>query len=597
MIESRTQTAACMIRRTDLGCSGESIAAPTLVFASPNCRIDNAIELARQLGLAAGANFDQLVIGGWRKWGTELAPKLRGAFAFVLWDPVEGCCFAARDHLGLAPLYMNVESDHIAFGQSSQALRAELGRTFDDDSQMLADFVADAWVDARRSFFIGIERFPAAHWGVFRTSGDRREKYWSVADVPRNVDMHDPVGQFRSLFDASVRSSMSGGKCALTLSGGLDSSAIAASAAAMGAASGDKADMFALSLTYRQTRGWNDAPHLAAVVGMAGLTTQEVPADDHDPLQDMEFWLRAVDGPCLPRGHSVSFQLLSMAREMGAEIVLTGHGGDEIVSYGFGRLNELAKAGRWWRMWRETEAASRIYGQDRILLFRRYLTHIKPLRRVIHRLARHDGIAGATDGDFLSADARAAIAPDRYHFRSASGRLDHDERMLHEEVLTTAMQPGSLEVFALCSQAIGVETRMPFYNVELLEHSLSLGSEWKLRDGFSRYILREAFAGDMPEITRKRQDKYDFTAPFIRGLVKAREQVLDLTGARQADRWGLVNQQRLAQARDSLHHDGEAIGRLDAFLLWRVSILAMWNEISRETPQISPMPGMQGGLG
>ncbi len=158
---------------------------------------------------------------------------------------------------------------------------------------------------------------------------------------------------------------------------------------------------------------------------------------------------------------------------------------------------------------------------------------------------------------------------------------DHDDRMIQEQALGIPLQSIALDIFSECGAAVGVEARHPFLNVDLVEFSLSLPSDWKLRDGYSRFILRKAYAGDLPEITLKRRDKFDFYGAFIAGLVDQREKVLDLTGPGLADRWGLVNRESLNAARDRLYRNGTGIDRIEAFFLWRVAILAMWADISR----------------
>ena len=576
---------ACRIAKNG-GTHAENVPAHgiKLLLKAVNTRIDNRAAIADQCGISQEAELEDLLAAGWHRWGTGLATHLRGAFAFVLCDTAQGTLYVARDHFGLAPLFVGNDDSDWIFGQTSQAVRAALGRPLCDDRTMLADFIAGAYLERERTFFTGVERFPAAHWAVCRGDEQRRERYWSLSAIAREPEPQAPVERFRTLLDRSVSACVRPGETALMLSGGLDSSAIAASAA-----HGDTAPLDTLSLTYRKTAGWNDDRHLSAVASMTGLDPVEVAGDVHDPLDNMEFWLRAVDGPHLPRGHSVSFQLLQKAAAMGDSIVLSGHGGDEVVSYGFGRLNELAKRGQWWQLWRETRASSQLYGDDRIALFRRYLSHKRYLRRLIRRLARNVGDPPPVQRGYLSQDAVRDIPPDRYDFRPAAGRLDHDERMLHQEALDHALQPGSLEVFALCSHAVGVDTRLPFYDVDLVEHSFSLPSEWKLRDGLSRYILRAAYRGDLPEETLQRRDKFDFTPAFVAGLVAQTEKMLDLTQPATADPWGLVDRRALEDARESLYRNGAAIELGDAFFLWRVAILGLWAQISRDhAPNLSP---------
>ena len=560
-----------------------------VALLSPDLRITNHRDIAATLGLDPACSPAELLLAGWHRWGESLPAHLRGGFAFVIADHATNTLYAARDHFGMAPLFWQEAGGAVHFATSSSELRQNTAHSLPDDEGMLVDFIAGEYIERARTFFEGVSRFPEAHWVRFSPVGKRVERYWSLADVPRSVVHDHPAERFRELFDRSVAASASAGKAAIMLSGGLDSSTIAASLYGLGTSPD-----LALSITYDDSEGWCDRPHLQAVAQRTGLSLHTVPADSHDPLQDMDFWLRTVDGPHLPRGHSVSMQLLPMARAMGCDILFNGHGGDEIVSYGFGRYNELARAGKWLRLWRETEAAAALYGDDRRVIFQRYLSHIRPLRPLLRKLARRAAPPAVVDAGFLDPAVAQAADPDRYSHRTAMSRIEHDERMVQEEVLSGALQPGSLEVFALCSRAAGVAMRMPFYDVDLLEFSLSLPSEWKLRDGLSRYILRAAFAGDLPEATLRRQDKYDFSGPFLRGLVAQQEKVLDFTDPARADPWKIVNRARLEQARNSLCRDGTGMSSADAAFLWRVAILGIWSGISKEPPQA---PEMLGGNG
>ncbi|MFN4019908.1 MAG: asparagine synthase-related protein [Erythrobacter sp.] len=554
-----------------------------VLVLAPNCRIDNAAGLSESCGLGQPNDLQALLVAGWRKWGTTLAQQMRGAFAFVLYDCTTHSVYAARDHFGLSPLFVADRQDRLYFGTSSQAVRAILTETVEDNELLLADFVSGILTDRTQTFFRGIDRFPQAHWALYSAGRAQSRQYWALSDVPAREAPQEPAEQFRVLLDRAVGNCVRPGETALMLSGGLDSSAIAVSAADL---PGERLTTF--SLTYRNTPGWCDAPHLSAVARATGLQPIEVPADRHQPLNDMEFWLAAVDGPYLSYGHSVSFQLPRMAKDAGASIVLTGHGGDEVVSYGFGRLNELALAGKWFQLWMETKGVAGLLGDSRTEIFGRYLAHFKSLRPILSRLRNSNRQIEQTTIAFLDPEFSRQIAPDRYLRTSVYHKANHTERMAHEEALSVPLQLIANEIIALCGAAVGIEARSPFFSVDLVEFSLSLPSEWKLRNGLSRYILRRAYAGALPEETLKRRDKFDFTRPFIAGLVDQRDKVLDLTGSDLAHRWGLVNRDGLTRARDNLYRNGTGIDRLEAFFLWRVAMLAMWAEVARQ-PLAAPV--------
>lgn len=538
-------------------------------------RLDNKLDLAARLSLPASSSCEALISAAWTRWHSGMANELRGAFAFALYDPARGELYAARDVFGLSPMFWRSEGDFLWLARDSRTLRSMLEEALPEDMLMLADFVAGAMLERERTFFEGVNRFPAAHWMLVRRDEIIQQRYWGLSRLAPSARSEDPVGRFRHLFDTAVANCAAERRTVLLLSGGLDSSAIAASLGP-----GTRA----LSLTYRATKDWCDDKHLTAVAEATGTIVREVPSDRHDPLRDASFWLQAVDGPYLPRGHSVSFQLLPMARQAGFDTVLSGHGGDEVVSYGFGRLNELAKQNRWWRLWLETRATAGLYGESRFALFRRYLTHIETYRRIYQRLVRDRNAATGVDHGFLDPERVEQIGGERYRLRPAAARLDHDERMLHEEALTQPLQPTSLEIFALCSHAAGVETRMPFYDRALVEFSYSLPSEWKLCDGLSRYILREAMRGSLPETVIARRDKYDFAPPFVAGLASVQDKVLDLTSPDFPAFAGLVNRPRLLEAREDFSRNGTSVRLMNAFFLWRVAMLRIWFDMAPAPP-------------
>src|SRR5690606_29874523 len=118
----------------------------------------------------------------------------------------------------------------------------------------------------------------------------------------------------------------------------------------------------------------------------------------------------------------------------------------------------------------------------------------------------------------LHADLEALLDRNRDNEKLVYNRIDHDERMIQEEALKSPMQPHSLETIVLSSRSVGVETRMPFYDRDLAEFSLSLASHHKLDGGQTRAILRRAMAGRLPPALLRRADKFDFYPSFLAAL-------------------------------------------------------------------------------
>lgn len=552
-----------------------------ILFISINFRLDNAKALCDELGLKQGADTVTILESGWSKWGVNIPQALKGAFGFAVHDVPSKSVHIFRDHMGLSPVFYSLSEDKLSIGATSRDVRSTLAIPVQPDRAMLSDFIAGNFTSTDCTFFDAIKRLPpASHLTVSKTSC-KVEKYWDLRKTSISDPSFQPVNTFRKLFDESVEANDEPDQSALMLSGGLDSSAILAS---LCSGSNANAKRPCLSMTFTQSTGWKDETHLKAVVAQFDVIDHiEVESDAFDPLDRAGFWLSKLDGPYFPYGHAVTCQVLDICREKGLLTVMHGHGGDEIVSYGFGRLNELALQRKWWTLWKQTAGPAHLAGTSRIKLFFKYLSHYPVIRKILQRiyarttpphLGQGQGVEAYLDPQLLEEVGRA-----RYDAKSPSTNKFHNERMIQEDNLTTPVQPLSLEVIAISSEALGVQTRMPFYDKALVEYCLSLPSQWKLDKGLTRYILRRAFEGELPASLLRRKDKYDFTDTFKAGLLAQRQKLVDLTDPHHHDVGPYVNLKTLNRLRELLITGSKDIERFDLFFLWRVAILSKWLEI------------------
>lgn len=560
----------------------------SVIFLSPATSLILSQEMIADLSLAPDAGVEAILLAAWAKWGETMVDRLRGDFAFGIYDPMSETVFLARDIFGLAPIYFHYDDTTLVVASTSRLVRAILGRSLARNDAFYADFIQGQFVERGGSFFEGLDRLPPAHWMKVDRRGVERYRYWSPRSVQQQSSMPDAAERFRSLFDRSVGRATAGGDAVVLLSGGLDSSAILASVMA------DDERQLApdcLTKTYRQTPNWVDAPYLETIKDHFGLKPHEVACDVHDPLGNLERWLDVLDGPYVSYGHSVTSHLLDVARDLGHRTLLSGHGGDEVVGYGLGRLNELARKRQWLSLWRESPGMTALSGRSRVRVMRKYLSHY-PRYRSLERLLQHGFPDSSSDeGQSLSRQLLGKVGSSRYASRAAIDRGDHDEPMVHAEMLDNALQSLALETIGQCSRAAGVETAMPFYDRDLVELTLSLPSDWKLRHGLSRYVMRQAMAGRLPRTILTRRDKFDFTDAFVAGLIAHREKALALTEDTDGMLAGYVNGARLAAARESLSDPQPRIVGSEARFIWRCAVLAMWlNRIETTLPSPAMVP-------
>ena len=208
-------------------------------------RLDNRYQLLDALragGIGAGSETDpELVLAAYRVWGRACVERLAGEFAFLIWDAGTRTLFGARDRIGLKPFYYCRHGGRWLVASEAKGILAVLERAPQpDDELVLAALLSECReADNHRSLFAGIRRLPPGHVLIVRDGSWNVERYWRVDPHRQIVRAHpqEYVDEFAALFREAVacrtRSAFPVGSL---LSGGLDSSAITATAASGGAA-------------------------------------------------------------------------------------------------------------------------------------------------------------------------------------------------------------------------------------------------------------------------------------------------------------------------------------------------------------------------
>ncbi|MGB3472797.1 MAG: asparagine synthase-related protein [Erythrobacter sp.] len=548
--------------------------APALRVGGRYC-LKNRAALAQTLGLTVSASDAEIIGAGWHRWRCDLADHLRGSFAFVLHEPATDTLYAARDALGNEPLYLAFSGARWIFGDNPRNVRVSMPVEPGLDDLAIADFLMGEVVDRHHTYFQGIERLPAGHWTKITSEGRVSRQYWSVSDAPKVEPCSEPARRFGALFDHSVGyHSEHCNTLGVFVSGGMDSSSILATVMALRE---QAVQVLGLTRTYGDLPQWSDGRYVALLKERFAFEHQEIGSGSVNPLDQADRVIAAHDGPVLAYGFAATIPLYEAARTTGVRVVLDGHGGDEVVSFGMGLFNELARDGQWLGFWRATRAVETLYGASRLRWLMRYMIHVpiwKQVRDIRRGLSRTSS-QGHTPS-ILSPELEALVGKNRYQRADPMKRIDHTERDLHEFALGSPMQQYAQELLVLVGRAYGVECRMPFLDRDLAEFSLSLEAKTKLHDGLTRVVLREAMAERLPRLLLERPDKFDFSDVFAKGLLQDRERLMDLTDPSIAALSAYVNPARLAQLRREVHAGADAIDTHTARTLFRVAQLSIW---------------------
>jgi asparagine synthase (glutamine-hydrolysing) len=445
--------------------------------------------------------------------------SLQGMFAFALWDRSRQRLLLARDRLGIKPLYYCVTDRELLFASEIKAILAVTSERPTVNYAALPEFLATRYLAGDETFFQGIRKLPPGHvltWSL--EGGPRRQRYWSL---PTGTDdssagLAQRADELRARLEATVRGYlMSDVPLGLFLSGGLDSSGLAALMAPMAS---DRLRTFAV--------GFDDAA--SNELPFARLAAQAVGAQHHEVVLSPDEFFRSLprlvwheDEP-IAFPSSIALNAVAQLAHPHVKVVLTGEGADELfLGYNWYRLTAWnEQLGRHYRAW--TPPA-----------LRRGVRHAvsslpRSLRRYASRsfLALDPGVRAVCYENFsvfsdpwrrsLLVDRQLVDAMDPYReqlrcFEQAPGSTL--ERMSHADLQTYLVE--LLMKQDQMSMAASIESRVPFLDHELVEHVVRTPAQFKIRGLTTKAILREALRDRVPrEILHRR--KLGFPVPFGR---------------------------------------------------------------------------------
>jgi asparagine synthase (glutamine-hydrolysing) len=209
------------------------------------------------------------------------------------------------------------------------------------------------------------------------------------------------------------------------------------------------------------------------------------------------------------------------------------------------------------------------------------------------RRASHNDEKGPRWSRFINPDlaARTDVAA-RYSAHRALMISYKSEREQHLNEISAPMQAHALEVLDKAAAGAGVEARYPFWDKRLVEFCLALPADAKLRDGWSRMVLRRAMDGVLPEAVTWRRDKFDFTVHLIRGMLAHHRPMLDQILFEDAvNIGGYVDLAAVTAAYRRMVKHAEAANGYDVQAVWRTAVLALWLRERHAARSDAPMVG------
>lgn len=496
----------------DTGCNGMLVDEGGHAIAFDG-RIDNREQLTSllaaesvEVGHGAGRlNDTALLLLAYRRFGTSLPEYLRGDFAIAILDPERSALFLCRDHMGIKPLFYRADGGTFHFASEIKALRA----IAQDCQFMVRKAALKGYVDGQlpvgepaRTYYEEVQRLLPGHWALVTDDGVEIATYWRLdPDLP--TVRRDGPEQLRALFAQAVNRRLRATQpVGALLSGGIDSSSIVSLIGA-GETRRRPESVKVCSLVFAAEDVRDESAYIDAVVDAYGLDSLKIDGSQFTAFQGIDEIVAEQDHP-VPAPNIPSFRqfLRRLPVESGTRIFLDGHGGDEAISHGNGFFQELAESGRWIRLWQAMGELD--YLEDK-------------RARAFAGLLRRKGLNGWRRKIGRMVKRRRAGERD-FRRRSRDGKDRPFEQALHLHQLSTPLFATALEGLDHNAAAAGVEIRMPFVDVDLLEFCVTVPAAEKWCGGLSRVIIRRALHDVLPPEIATRPDKFDFTDRVRRSL-------------------------------------------------------------------------------
>lgn len=479
----------------------------------------NYIELRDELR-AKGYTFHtqtdtEVVLNGYIEWGEGVLSRMNGMFALAIYDQEKQVLFIARDRFGVKPLYYYVGTDEIIFASEIGAILKLLPSKPKANDNAIFDYLVFNRTDqTEETFFSGI--YKLQHGCCMTLDCNKKytkkllpiRKWYNLAEEVRKKQSEIKAAHlddaqlkdrymklFRHAIELRLRSDVPWGVC---LSGGVDSSAITSTLInAM-----KKPDVHSFSAVYRKGSWADESEFIEEFEGIVP-DMHYVHPDAEGMLTHLRDYIKIQGEPTPTNSPYALYCVLEEASKY-VKVILDGQGSDEALA-GYEYIpglyyKTLFTHFKWGRLVKEIIQYAKLHKSWRHIKYMTFFLLPSKMRTSV-RVAQR----GYINPNFVAAHRDSVIADKLYGANTMEEML-----VAHFEYKLEHLNKwGDRD-----AMAFGVEGRSPFLDKDLVEYSIALKDELKIKGGYTKFILREVMKGIMPEKVRLRVDKRGFSVPM-----------------------------------------------------------------------------------
>lgn len=467
-----------------------------------------------QQGFRFFSNTDtEVVLKAYLHYGKSFVRYLNGMWAFCIYDIRKKELFLSRDRIGVKPLYYVHSKELFAFASEQKVFLKTHLIPFEINQKALSKYLLGNLLEyEEEGIFRHIKELQPGETIIVNTNDlqIKKERYFLLEDLLSNNEIQDEqniISNTKNLVSTSIREHLqSDVPVAVALSGGIDSSVIASITAQ------HTQQLHTFSIVYPQNASINESPFVTTLNKKLGSIPHLITPTPESFFQDIDELLYSQDIPIWSTSTYNQFVLMREVKNQYIKVILSGQGSDELfagyqhhyVAYWLSLLKNFQLKSLFLHLSKSTTFLSNPYS----LLIKSVIKNFYPHQHILA-------------SKFISKDIIQQYSNNKDHFIHSNLNTELIRDLSYRRL------KAFLKCEDRCSMWHSVESRLPFSDdITLLNYAFQIPAHLKLKNGISKYILREAFKNELPESIYERKDKKGFDAPLKEWLLLKEKDVL-----------------------------------------------------------------------
>ena len=448
----------------------------------------------------------EVVLAAYRQWGPECVQRFNGMWSMIIWDAIQQRVFVANDRIGIKQLYQWGDAQAWMLASEIKAIRTLPHGPKALDAATVDFFLRYGLIElTTQTVLRDVQRFEPGHFVKARVqefATAPKQRFWDFPTTGiRKISLEDATQELRSLLDDSIRLRMrSDVPWGTTLSGGLDSSSIVYAAHKLHLKLGKPEPIHTFTAIFPGKDG-DESAFVRFIEGELGLDAQYTNPLEKFDFEDFERFMYHQDQPVVSTSMYAQWSVMKAVGQSNVTVLLDGQGGDELFGGYHHHFYKYARA----LMLQGKVNASNVLIEEYCALKGWDVKTVKKTVRDDVKLYLKLKLGSKLPG------------PPQITAWNAAPSLQDVLKL----DLRSFIMPSLLRYEDRNSMAFAIEARLPFLDYRIVEFALTIPDEYKIHEGWQKYILRKAMQ-ELTDKIRYRKDKKGFTTPHEEWMTQFR---------------------------------------------------------------------------